>query len=160
MARELPFRDGKAGFSLILKRNCSISPAGLAGVFLALAALTLAIATGFALAGAWLVLPFAGLEVALLAAAYVLYARHAADYERVELDSGRLTVEVAQGQEISRYEMDARRARVHLEDDRVMLRDARHELELGRHLDAQTRAWLVGELARRLRSGIIGEPER
>jgi uncharacterized membrane protein len=30
---------------------------------------------GFALAGAWLVLPFAGLEVLLLAAAFVLYAR-------------------------------------------------------------------------------------
>ena len=35
-ARELPFRDGNAGFSLTLKRNCSISPAGLAGVFAAL----------------------------------------------------------------------------------------------------------------------------
>ena len=73
MARELPFRDGNAGFSLILKRNCSISPAGLAGVFGALAVVALAIGAGFALAGAWLVLPFAGLEVAALSAAYLAY---------------------------------------------------------------------------------------
>ena len=67
--RELEFRDERGGFSLTLKRNCSISPAGLACVFAALALAALAIGTGFALAGAWLVLPFAGLEALLLGAA-------------------------------------------------------------------------------------------
>ena len=52
-----------------------MSPAGLAKVFLALAAVVLAIGAGFAMAGAWLVLPFAGLEVLLLVAAYLAYAR-------------------------------------------------------------------------------------
>lgn len=52
-----------------------MSPAGLAKVFLALAAVVLAIGAGFAAAGAWLVLPFAGLEVLLLIAAYLAYAR-------------------------------------------------------------------------------------
>jgi uncharacterized membrane protein len=62
---------------LILKRNCSMSPAGLAVAFGALAALTLAIGVGFAIAGAWLVLPFAGLEVLMLGVAYFVYARQA-----------------------------------------------------------------------------------
>jgi uncharacterized membrane protein len=150
-ARELPFRDGNAGFSLILKRNCSISPAGLAGVFVALAVVVLAIGTGFAIAGAWLVLPFAGLEVLLLMAAYLLYARRAADYERIELDSGCLTVEVAEAQRTSRYQMEARRARVCVENERVVLRGAREELELGRHLDAESRAAFAAELQKRLR---------
>jgi uncharacterized membrane protein len=52
-----------------------MSPAGLAKVFAALAAIVLAIGAGFAMAGAWLVLPFAGLEVALLIGAYVAWAR-------------------------------------------------------------------------------------
>ena len=52
-----------------------MSPAGLAKVFAALAAMVLAIGAGFAMAGAWLVLPFAGLEVALLIGAYVAWAR-------------------------------------------------------------------------------------
>jgi len=151
LARELPFHDGNAGFSLILKRNCSISPAGLAGVFVALAAVVLAIGAGFAAAGAWLVLPFAGLEVLLLGVVYVLYARRAADYERIELDSGRLTVEVAEAQATARYEMEARRARVCVEEERVVLRGAGEELELGRHLDAQARVRLADQLAKRLR---------
>jgi uncharacterized membrane protein len=59
------------------KRNCSISPAGLLGAYAALAAVTLAIGIGFALLGAWLVLPFAGLEVLGLAAAFVVQVRRA-----------------------------------------------------------------------------------
>jgi uncharacterized membrane protein len=150
-ARALPFRDGNAGFSLTLKRNCSISPAGLAGVFAALALVVVTIGAGFAIAGAWLVLPFAGLEVLLLGAAYVLYARRAADYERIVLESGRLTVEVGQAQQTARYEMEARRARVCLEEERVVLRSAREQLELGRHLDADMRVRFAAELQKRLR---------
>jgi len=59
-------------------RNCSISPGALAGAFAALAAVTLLIGVGFALAGAWLVLPFAGLEVLMLAAAFIWHARQVA----------------------------------------------------------------------------------
>lgn len=151
LARELPFRDGNAGFSLTLKRNCSTSPAGLAGVFAALALVVVAIGAGFAAAGAWLVLPFAGLEVLLLGVAYLAYARRAADYERIELDAGRLTVEVGEAQRTSRFEMEARRARVCLEESRVVLRGAREQLELGRHLDAQTRERFAAELQKRLR---------
>jgi uncharacterized membrane protein len=150
-ARELPFRDGNAGFSLTLKRNCSISPAGLAGVFAALAFVVVAIGTGFAIAGAWLVLPFAGLEVLLLVAAYVLYARRAADYERIVLEAGWLTVEVGEAQRTWRYEMEARSARVCIEEQRVVLLGAREQLELGRHLDAETRARFAAELQKRLR---------
>ena len=52
-----------------------MSPAGLLGVFAALAGVVLAIGVGFAIAGAWLILPFAGLEVLMLGMAFVLYAR-------------------------------------------------------------------------------------
>ena len=54
-----------------------MSPAGLAVAFAALAAITLAIGAGFAMIGAWLVLPFAGLEVLALVVAYFVYARRA-----------------------------------------------------------------------------------
>jgi uncharacterized membrane protein len=61
------------------KRRCSISPLGLALVFGGLAALTLSIGAAFAALGAWLILPFAGLEVAGLCAAFWVVARRAAD---------------------------------------------------------------------------------
>jgi uncharacterized membrane protein len=151
VARTLPFRDGNAGFSLILKRNCSISPAGLAGAFVVLAAGVLAIGVAFAIAGAWLVLPFAGLEVLALAAAYLAIARRATDYERIEFAAGRLTVEVAEAQKMRRYEMEARQARVCLEKNEVVLRGAGEELQLGRHLDAERRAEFAAQLQKRLR---------
>ena len=69
-------RGGK--FSPTLKRNCSISPAGLLWAFVALGSVTLAIGVGFAMVGAWLILPFAGLEVVALGAAFVVHARRVA----------------------------------------------------------------------------------
>ena len=128
-----------------------MSPAGLALVFAALAVLVLAIGVGFAAAGAWLILPFAGLEVLLLGAAFVLYARHAADYERIELERGRLTIEVAEGTCTERYELEP--ARVSVEEGRVVVRGAKQELELGRHLGAEARMKLAAELEKRLIRG-------
>jgi uncharacterized membrane protein len=130
-----------------------MSPAGLAKVFAALALLVLAIGAGFAAMGAWLILPFAGLEVLLLAAAYVLYARHAADYERIELESGRLTVEVADGGHTEQHRLVG--ASVSMEEGRVVLRDAQEELEIGRHLGAEARAELAAELGQKLIRGRI-----
>ena len=149
--RELAFHEERGGFSLTLKRNCSTTPAALASVFAALAFVVLAIAVGFAAVGAWLILPFAGVEVLLLAAAFLLYARRATDYEKYELRGGRLTVEVAEAQRRRRYATDAREVRVRVEDERAWLRMAgEEELEIGRHLDARTRARFAAELARRL----------
>ena len=128
-----------------------MSPSGLAKVFAALSLVVLAIGSGFAAAGAWLVLPFAGLEVLLLGAAFTLYARHAADYERLELDAGRLRIEVADGARIVRYELEG--ARVSMEKGRVVLRDAREELEVGRYLGTEARAELAAELKKRLIQG-------
>jgi uncharacterized membrane protein len=139
-------------FSLVLKRNCSMSPKALAGVFAALALVVLLIGAGFALVGAWLVLPFAGLEVLLLAGAYVAYGRHAADYERLEIAPGDLTVELAQANRVARYRLV--NAKVSVEDGRVVLRDAKEELEVGRYLSAEKRAELAAELQKRLIRGI------
>jgi uncharacterized membrane protein len=154
--REFAFREGIAGFSLTLKRNCSISPAGLLGVFAGLSLASSAIGIGFAMAGAWPVLPFVGLEIVALGAAFVLYARRAGDYERIELEPGRLVVEVAEAERLVRYRLDPRRARVVLERNegygaRVLLREAGKEVEVGRHLDAPSRIEFAGELSRRLR---------
>jgi uncharacterized membrane protein len=149
--RELAFREDTRGFSLTLKRNCSISPAGLACVFAALAALAAAIAIGFALVGAWLILPFAGLEIVALAVAFVMVARHAGDYERIALEAGRLRVEVADGDSLAQHELDAQRVRIHLKDDqRLLVQAAQQEVEIGRHLEAEKRVELAAALARRI----------
>src|SRR4051812_41968450 len=147
----LDIRGESRGFSLVLKRNCSIAPGALASVFAALAVAVLGIGIGFAFAGAWLILPFAGLEVLALGAAFAMQARHATDYERIELDGGKLRVEVGEAQAIARYELDARRARIELQGPHLVLRGAGEELRIGRHLDDEARMRFAAELKNRLR---------
>jgi uncharacterized membrane protein len=154
--REIAMQRRADGFSIVLKRNCSMSPAGLACVFAALGAFSLAIATGFALLGAWLLLPFAGLEVLALGAAFAWVARHATDRERIELVNGRLVVEVADGATHERFEVDARRVRLRLVEEeraggaRVLLCERATEREIGRYLGAGARGELAALLRRQL----------
>lgn len=148
--RETKFSTTSGGFRVLLKRNCSISPRGLLVTFAALAALAMGIAAAFAAVGAWLILPFAGLEAALLGAAFWLTARHATDYEAIERSRERLVVDVSEAQALRRFELDARRARVRLEDGRVLLEAPMARVEVGRHLDADARAGFAAELGKRL----------
>ena len=154
--RGLVFEEQASGSSLLLKRNCSISPGGMLRVFGLLALASLGIATGFALAGAWLILPFAGLEVLALGAAFVVHARHATDFERIEVSTGRLTVEIAEADRVARYVIDPRVAKLRLEKDegygaRVLLRMSGRDVEVGRHLDAGAREEFAAELTKKLR---------
>ena len=52
--------------------------------------MSFAIRVAFALYGAWPILPFVGLEVAALAAAFHVNGRHATDYERIAFADGAL----------------------------------------------------------------------
>ena len=154
--RELAFQGQGQDFSLLLKRNCSISPSGLFRVYGLIAIVTIGIAAAFAALGAWLILPFAGIEIVCLGIAFVLHGRHAADYERIELAEGGLTVEVCEADAVRRHEFNPARARVQLSGEgggtRVLLQAPGGRLEIGRHLHEQARLELAGELMKRLRN--------
>jgi len=61
--------------------------------FLAIASVSLLVAFGMYAAGAWVVLPFACVEILGLATAFVVYARHATDFERVVVQSEGVVVD-------------------------------------------------------------------
>ena len=130
-------------FSLTVKRNCSISPRALAVLLALTAGLAFAIGIAFALYGAWPILPFAGLEIAALAAAFYLNGRHAADYERIALEAGLLVVEVRDGERVATHRFNPQWVR-------LALRSQGRELEIGRHLDAPGRERLAQEVRGRL----------
>src|SRR6202162_5738667 len=65
--------------------NRSLGAAGRRWFLGALAATTFGIATGAAAFGAWPVMPFAGLEIALVLLAFHLVKLHDADFERLEI---------------------------------------------------------------------------
>jgi uncharacterized membrane protein len=118
------------------------------------ACVTLGIAMGFALAGAWPVLPFAGLEILALAGAFYLNGRHAADYERIALSREKLVVEASDAGCVACHEFDPRWLRLAERplgrDFRLLLCARGSELEIGRHLDTERRASLAQCLRRSL----------
>ena len=85
---------GMADWSMewILKRNCSMAPRDLFGLFGGLCVLSLGIAGFFWFQGARLVMPFAWLELIAVGVALLVYARHAADQELIELSRTSLRV--------------------------------------------------------------------
>jgi len=138
----------------LIKRNCSASPKQLAWVFASLVAVSFLFGGTFAAFGLWMVLPFVGLEILAVAAAFLIYGRHAADIERIDLAAGRLTIERIEADRCSRWESDSRRVRVEVEElgrvpgarVRVHLATARWRIEVGRYLVNEKRAVLAHEL--------------
>lgn len=135
-----------------IKRNCSASPRQLALVFASIVALSFAFGAAFAARGLWLVLPFVGLEVLAVAAAFLVYGRHAADYERIELRDGVVTVRRVEGTRSSEWDARSAWTRVESEAGRVYLVAHGVRIEVGRHLTPERRAALARELRQTLRA--------
>lgn len=145
----------------LIKRNCSASPTQLAAVFGSLVAVSLAFGAVFAALGLWMVLPFVGLELVAVAAAFLCHGRHATDAERIELAGDRLTVERIEAERSRRWEFDRRRVRVEVDERgagmgarvRVHVASRGEQVEIGRHLLDAKRAALARELRTALESG-------
>ena len=120
----------------------------------AIAATTLAVASGAAAIGAWPVLPFAGLELVLVWLAFHAVQRHDGDYERLEIDGGEVRWESRDAARQTRFIAHRPWARVVLEERgpacRLQLRYKGRAVPLGRHLSDEGRRRLAGDLRRRL----------
>lgn len=146
---------GVAGLQWVLKRNCSITPGQLFGTYLALCAVSLSIALGFSWNGASPVLAFAGIELLLVGAALLVYARHAADQERITLADGSLSVEHVRGHQTALTEFRAAWVRVeprHGEGSLVELSGDGRQSFVGRYLRPDLRTHLAHELRAALRA--------
>lgn len=76
-----------------LAPNCSLSPSGAAALVGSLAAVTFAVAGFFALQGFWPVLPFAGIEIGLLAWAVRTSLRRGEEREVIVVSEAQVVVE-------------------------------------------------------------------
>ena len=140
--------------SWLTKRNCSASPQQLAVVFGSLMAVSFAFGLGFAAFGLWMVLPFVGIELIAVGAAFFCYGRHAADFERIAIAPRVLSVEHVEGGRTRRWELDPRVSHVQIESRgskwgqrvRVFLLAPATRLELGRYLLDQRRLLLGCEI--------------
>jgi uncharacterized membrane protein len=135
----------------LMKRNCSLSPRQVGWFYFSIVCISTAIAVFLAAwHGAWLVLPFAGLELLGLGIALLAYARHATDYERVSVTDGMLVVETASASRVTREVFNPRWVRVELGESfraLVVLRSDKRVVRVGCHLDPIRRRKFAQELA-------------
>ena len=141
-----------ADLTIITRPNCSLSGAGRLLFFCVMSLLSLLIATGFALVGAWLIFPFAGLEV--LALGWTLYyiSCHTGDYECIVVIRDRVLVETRDYKTVHRVELQRHWVQVIVHPAsgigrcRVWVRACGREVELGRFVDDDGRMALSRQL--------------
>jgi uncharacterized membrane protein len=75
-----------------MRRNCALTPGQLLKFYIALVCLSLAVATGFLLVGVKMILIFTAIELTAVTLGFLIYCRHALDFEEIEISGTRLLV--------------------------------------------------------------------
>lgn len=145
-------------FLLIARRNNSLSSTGRWFVLGSLVFLSFAISLAFAFVGAWLVLPFAGAEMAVLFLAFRHIERHAGDFESIAIKGDSVVMERWETGDVRRYEFNRCWAQVVLHREgparrtTLALRSHGREVEFGRHLTEGQKEALAHTLRQQLRN--------
>jgi uncharacterized membrane protein len=144
------------GFRLVARRNDSLGVRGRRRFFASIALVSVGIAVAWSARGAWMVLPFALLEMTVLYGALVLLERYAADFESITIEGDRLLVERRERGVASRHEFNTYWARLVVTRGPaagqmgLALRSHGREVSVGALLTDDERASLAGELQKRL----------
>jgi uncharacterized membrane protein len=149
-----PGNNGHEAVQWLLKRNCSVTPAQLGWFYVSLCVLSLGIAGFFWTQGAKLVMPFAWLELIAVGSAFLVYARHAGDGEKIVLDGGQLVVELESAGRLERAAFNREWVRVEPKDGDGSLIEVSGQgrsVKVGRHLRPELRPALAREIRFALR---------
>lgn len=149
-----------ADLTIITRPNCSLSGAGRLLFFCVMSLLSLVIAASFALAGAWLIFPFAGLEVMALGWALYYISCHTGDYECIVVSGDRVLVETRNYKTVEQVELSRHWVQVIVQPAsgqgrcRVWVRASGREVELGRFVDDEGRMTLSRQIKERVGFGV------
>lgn len=134
--------------------NRSLGPRGRRWCLAAIATTTFAVASAAAAFGAWPVMPFAGIEIALVALAFRVLAAHDRDFERLVIDAAEIRVEARDAARETRFVANRAWARMVLQERgascAIALRYGGKTVPLGRMLSDEGRRRLAREIRGRL----------
>ena len=102
-------------FRVIIRPNQSMSARGLAAFVITFAVVSLTIALSFFALGFWLILPFAGLEIAVVALAIGLTVRRSGDFEMIVIDQDSIQITQHRSGQTARHAFNRYWATVKLE---------------------------------------------
>ena len=137
---------------ITVRPNNSLSSLNGLKLLVALASLALVVALGFMHIGAWLVLPFAGLELIAFAAAFYYLNLHAGDFETITILDDVVLIEQHVYKKSVKTEFQRYWARVNLRQQAdgvsgLFIGSHGKEIEFGRgYIDEQQRISLAKQL--------------
>ena len=152
-------QEEQGDFCFYSRPNSSLTRGQRKKAFWGIAAVTLLIASLFSWLGYWLILPFAGLEVGVLAWAFEALGRRAEDYESVHICGDEILIERRHGENLERRTLNCRWAKLVLAGARpgskvrLALRSSGQETELGAYLTDEARLELAKELQTWIKPG-------
>lgn len=138
-------------FNLVTKPNRALRANEQVRVFTVMAGFALLVALGFGLAGAWMVMPFAWLELTALAAALYYVNGSADDYEALQVSGDCLVVETCSRKKVERVEFNRHWVRVVLRvlpggNQQLRFCSSGKEVGFGRYLSDEEQRVLAREL--------------
>ena len=149
-------------YKIIVRPNNSLSQENSLKLIVVLAILALVVAIGFTHIGAWLVLPFAGLELAAFAYAFYYIYLHSTDFESISIEHDKIIVEKRNFRETSVTEFQRYWTQVSVRNvssknavskSGLFIGSHGKEIEFGKYfIDDEQRAVLARELKQKLKS--------
>lgn len=142
-----------------MRRNCSVTPRQLCWMYASLSGVSLGIAGAFWWQGATLVMPFAWVELLAVGVAFLIYARHAADGEKIVLGNTTLVIELERAGRLQRSEFARDWVRVEsgdVKESLVVLSGQGRSVCVGRFLRPEMRSALAKEIRAALSARGLG----
>jgi uncharacterized membrane protein len=145
-------RDSAGTFVFHSRPRCSLTCAQECGFFWSLVVLSFGLAIGFAAMGFWLILPFAGLEIGLLAWALEALRSREANFETLTIDGDDVVLEWRSRGREGRREMNRQWVSVQCNCSTpgrnclLCLRSHGRETEIGLYLSDEARLKLAATL--------------
>ncbi len=143
----------------LIRPNCSLSWRDAVRFYLGMVLVSFSIAIAFALKGAWLILPFAGLEMLALGIALYVVARRAKDWQEISIEGDRVDVIARAAGQQQRQSFQRAWVRVIHEHapikghpSRLCLRSHGRSVEVGRCLTEDEKCFLAEQLNRAVRA--------
>jgi uncharacterized membrane protein len=147
----------------LIRPNCSLPWRDVVRFYLGMLMVCFSIAIAFALKGAWLILPFAGLEMLALGIALYVVARRATSWQEISINDDRIRVVDYDSRHEEERSFQRAWAQVVHEGavikghpSRLSIRSHGRCVEVGRYLNEDEKRYLAQELSRAVRSHYVG----
>lgn len=155
------FDNDASTHRFMVRPNCSLSWPGIVRFYLGMVVVSFGIAGFFAVYGAWLVLPFAGLEMLVLGAALYSVARRCASWQLITIDTDTVNIYVSVADEMPVASFKRAWAKLDLQatenkwyPPRLTIRSHGKVVEIGRCLNEAERRSLANKLSKVLNAPV------